>query len=57
MGGTERTIDAFPEQNSPFSFPLHALLGERSTPKGGGEPFRFMSGAMGQVTAFEGIRC
>jgi hypothetical protein len=44
-GGTERTIDAFTEQNSSFSFPLGALLGELSTSMGGGEPFRFMSGA------------
>jgi len=43
-GGTERTIDAFTEPNSSFSFPLRALLGEISTSTGGGEPFRFMSG-------------
>jgi hypothetical protein len=42
-GGTERTIDAFTEQNSSFSFPLRDLL-EPSTSTGG-EPFRFMSGA------------
>ena len=41
-GGTERTMDAFTEQNSSFSFPLRALLGEPSTSTGGGEPFRFM---------------
>jgi hypothetical protein len=38
-------MEVFTEQNSSFSFPLRALLGELSTPTGGGEPFRFMSGA------------
>jgi hypothetical protein len=44
-GGTERTIDAFMEQNSSFSFPLRDLFGEPSTSMGGGEPFRLISGA------------
>lgn len=48
-GGTERTIDAFTEQNSSFSFPLCALFAEPSTSMGGCEPFRFMTGRASDV--------
>lgn len=51
-GGTERTIDAFTEQNSSFSFPLRDLL-EPSTSTGRGEPFRFMSVQMSQCRRAE----